>query len=161
MLGWVADDFFHCGLALSAPMQVDPLSLNGVRGALWVQEDVDPESNYCVGEGRGADIIEGHPLNSLAWLANSEVAHAMGGLPRGWVVSLGSVTQTQWVKPHPSGVTVKLKFGQLGARAEGRKAFRQAIGIAGGSELGCIGPPHGQLLREMVVRLYGGEYEYP
>lgn len=116
LLGWAADDFFHCGLALSAPMQIDPIALDSFRGAMWVREaDNERQENLqpheCVGEGSGADIIQGHPLNSLVWLANSEVAHALGGLPSGWVVSHGSVTKTAWVRPCPwPGTTVSVRF---------------------------------------------------
>jgi len=55
-------------------------------------------NDRSVGEGVGSDIIEGHPLKALLWLANSEVGARMGGLPPGWVVSLGSVTQTHWLE---------------------------------------------------------------
>jgi 2-keto-4-pentenoate hydratase len=112
VLGWVADDFFHCGLVLSTPMPVEPLSLDALRGAMWVANG--DEDSHCVGEGNGSDIIDGHPLNSLVWLANSEVAHSQGGLPRGWVVSLGSVTQTAWVDPLPRpGAIVRVKFSRV------------------------------------------------
>ena len=41
--------------------------------------------------------MSGHPLEALVWLANSEAAAAMGGLPAGWIVSLGSVWRTHWL----------------------------------------------------------------
>lgn len=90
---WIADDFFHCGSVLGPPLAaVAPERLDGLRGAMWVD-------GTCVGEGIGADIIAGHPLEALVWLADSPVAHAMGGLPAGWVVSLGSVCRTHWLAP--------------------------------------------------------------
>jgi 2-keto-4-pentenoate hydratase len=90
---WVADDFFHAGSVLGPPMEgVEARALDALCGSMHVD-------GACVGEGMGADIIEGHPLRALCWLADSPVAHAMGGLPAGWVVSLGSVCKTVWVRP--------------------------------------------------------------
>ena len=72
----------------------------------------------CVGDGVGADIIAGDPLQALVWLANSEVAIAMGGLQRGWVVSLGSVCQTHWVEP-AARTKVHIKFSAAGLGTHG------------------------------------------
>jgi 2-keto-4-pentenoate hydratase len=55
-------------------------------------------------EGVGADLL-GDPMNCLAWLANSPVAHAFGGLKAGQVVMLGSVTPPVWLAG-PASVTV-------------------------------------------------------
>lgn len=104
MLAWVADDFFHAGSALGPALEADPLSLDSLHGAMWVD-------GALAGSGVGADIISGHPLNALVWLANSQAAHAMGGLPAGWVVSLGSVCRTHWVQRKPS-TKVRVTFGR-------------------------------------------------
>ena len=107
LLGWVSDDFFNCGLVLGPPMDVAPLALDAARGAMWAPGADGAEQ--CVGEGSGADIIDGHPLNSLVWLANSEVARALGGLPRGWIVSLCSVTRTAWLASPDARVRVEFR----------------------------------------------------
>lgn len=75
---------------LPSVVGVDPIKLDELHGAMYVD-------GVFVGEGMGRDIIEGHPLEALVWLANSSVAAEMGGLPRGWVVSLGSVCKTVWL----------------------------------------------------------------
>ena len=49
-----------------------------------------------VGRGFGRDIIHGHPLEALVWLAN-ETSRCGRELPAGWIVMLGSVVQTKWV----------------------------------------------------------------
>jgi 2-keto-4-pentenoate hydratase len=55
-------------------------------------------------EGKAGDLL-GHPMNCLAWLAESPVAAAFGGLKAGQVVMLGSVTPPFWL-PGPCAVTV-------------------------------------------------------
>lgn len=88
---WIADDFFSCGSILGPALPVDPQRLRDLSGAMWVND-------VCVGEGAGSDIIAGDPLEALRWLAASEATAAMGGLPKGWVVSLGSVCKTHWLR---------------------------------------------------------------
>ena len=50
-----------------------------------------------VGSGHGRDIINGHPLEALVWLAKAEAARGRD-LPADWFVMLGSVVQTEWVE---------------------------------------------------------------
>jgi 2-keto-4-pentenoate hydratase len=50
-----------------------------------------------VGSGVGADVL-GHPLNALAWLANTMVERGRP-LRAGMVVSTGSIVSTKWPKP--------------------------------------------------------------
>ena len=94
-LCWIADDFFHAGLVLGPPIlmldgsPIDPMSLNRLYGRLSID-------GQTLGEGSGTDIVSGHPLEALRWLANSDVA-ADRGLPPGWIVSLGSVCRTHWL----------------------------------------------------------------
>jgi 2-keto-4-pentenoate hydratase len=54
--------------------------------------------------GITTDLL-GHPLNGLAWLANSLEATAFGGLRAGQVIMLGSVTPPVWLTG-PTEVTV-------------------------------------------------------
>ena len=49
-----------------------------------------------VGDGYGRDIINGHPLEALAWLANEQSSLGRE-IPKGWIVLLGSVVQTKWL----------------------------------------------------------------
>jgi 2-oxo-3-hexenedioate decarboxylase/2-keto-4-pentenoate hydratase len=53
----------------------------------------------------------GHPLHALAWLANSLAEHGQPGLKAGEFVLLGSVVETQWLKP---GDRVEIDIPQLG-----------------------------------------------
>ena len=62
------------------------------------------------GEGVGADLL-GHPLDALAWLAASPAARVFGGLRKGQVVFLGSVTPPAWIEG-PCDVVVE--FDTLG-----------------------------------------------
>ena len=111
-LCWLADDFFHAGSVLGPPMHVyegdthtgkgttfDPRWLHLLRGTMLVDD-------RQVGTGSGADIIDGHPLKALVWLASSAEA-APNGLPAGWIVSLGSVCRTHWLQPTESQVRVE------------------------------------------------------
>ncbi len=87
---WLADDFFGAGIVLGEPVQ-DWLKLDlpSIQGAMRI-------NGIEVGAGRGRDIIGGHPLEALAWLAN-DVSHRGQDLPAGWIVMLGSVVQTKWL----------------------------------------------------------------
>jgi 2-keto-4-pentenoate hydratase len=63
------------------------------------------------GEGHGRDLL-GHPMEALAWLADSGAAHAFGGLRVGQVVFLGSVTPPIWLE---GPCAVRVEFDGLGA----------------------------------------------
>jgi 2-keto-4-pentenoate hydratase len=95
----IADQVFHaaCVLGTSAAESWRTMDLLTLRGRLVVdgqQRD----------EGVGADLL-GNPMNCLAWLASSSVAHAFGGLKAGQTVMLGSVTPPVWLAG-PASVTV-------------------------------------------------------
>jgi 2-keto-4-pentenoate hydratase len=64
-----------------------------------------------VGSGYGRDIINGHPLEALVWLANAEADRGRD-LPADWIVMLGSVVQTKWVT---KGDLVSVEIEGLGA----------------------------------------------
>ena len=87
---WVADDFFGAGIVLGEAVtewkQLDLAELEGVMRINGTE----------VGRGFGRDIIHGHPLEALVWLAN-ETARRDRELPAGWIIMLGSVVQTKWV----------------------------------------------------------------
>jgi len=87
---WVSDDFFGAGAVLGAPVtDWNTLDLPSLRGTMLID-------GQDVGSGFGRDIINGHPLEALVWLANqqSRLGHE---IPAGWVVMLGSVVQTKWI----------------------------------------------------------------
>ncbi len=103
----IADDFFHAGLVLgrrqtnwdAATLAAD---LSALTGVAWV-------NGKEVGRGRGADIL-GNPLEALAWIAN-HCARRKVALPRGTLVSLGSLIQTHWLEP---GDVVDIEIERLG-----------------------------------------------
>jgi 2-keto-4-pentenoate hydratase len=99
----IADDFFGAGLILGeAHVAFDPNELDQTTATMLID-------GVEVGAGRGSDIL-GHPLEALAWLANS--LNARGSLLRaGEVVTLGSLVATHWVEP---GSTVQILNVPLG-----------------------------------------------
>jgi len=102
---WVADDFFGAGIVLGEPVtDWRGLDLAAVRGSMSI-------NGQEVGSGVGRDIINGHPLAALEWLANAEAVRGRD-LPAGWVVMLGSVVQTRWVA---KGDVVAVEIAGLGA----------------------------------------------
>lgn len=104
----IADDFFHAGLVLNRrqtnwPAATLGADLAALEGAAWV-------NGVEVGRGRGADIL-GNPLEALVWLAN-HCARRGVSLPRGTLVSLGSLIQTHWLEP---GDKVDIEIERLGS----------------------------------------------
>jgi 2-keto-4-pentenoate hydratase len=85
----IADDFFAAGAVLAEPVAAeevaDVASLIGTTAINGAE----------AGRGRGADVM-GHPLNALAWLANSLAARGTG-LRRDEIVLTGSLVETKWL----------------------------------------------------------------
>lgn len=101
---WLADDFFGAGIVLGSPVtEWDALDLAALEGSMAINGE-------SVGSGHGRDIINGHPLEALVWLANAEAARGRG-LPADWIVMLGSIVQTKWVI---KGDTVTVDIEGLG-----------------------------------------------
>jgi 2-keto-4-pentenoate hydratase len=101
---WVADNFFGAGIVLGEPVtNWQSLVLPDVRGRMRINDDE-------VGTGYGRDIINGHPLEALVWLANEQSMRGRD-LPADWIVMLGSVVQTKWVA---KGDTVVAELDGLG-----------------------------------------------
>lgn len=100
----VADDFFNAGCVLGEPLHD------------WQELDLASLTGYAringreVARGSGA-LVMGHPLHALAWLANSRAEHGQPGLKAGEFILLGSVVETQWLKP---GDRVDIGVTQLG-----------------------------------------------
>ncbi|MCM5570420.1 fumarylacetoacetate hydrolase family protein [Burkholderiaceae bacterium FT117] len=87
----VADDFFNAGCVLG-PLRRNwrSLDLAALQGRMSI-------NGTEVGRGRG-ELVMGHPLNALAWLANARIEHSLPPLRKGEFVLLGSVVATQWLK---------------------------------------------------------------
>ena len=101
---WVADNFFGAGIVMGPPVtDWQSIDLANVAGEMQINGE-------CVGQGMGKDIINGHPLEALAWLAN-DFGQREEELPAGWIVMLGSVVQTKWVAQND---TVSVHLSQLG-----------------------------------------------
>ena len=101
---WIADDFFGAGVVLGKPIDDwQNLDLPSLQGEMLINGD-------SVGQGHGRDIINGHPLEALVWLANEHASRSCD-LPAGWIVMLGSVVQTKWVR---AGDEVEVEIDSLG-----------------------------------------------
>ena len=88
---WLADDFFGAGIVLGKPVtEWHALDLAALQGSMRI-------NSAEVGTGYGRDIIKGHPLEALIWLANFEAGQGHD-LPSDWIVMLGSIVQTKWVE---------------------------------------------------------------
>lgn len=100
----IADDFFGAGVVLGAPVDAhavsDPSQLDGT-GYINDRE---------IGRGKGSDVLD-HPLNALAWLANS-LSQRGRSLRRGEIVLLGSFIETRWLN---RGETVRFDVDGLGS----------------------------------------------
>lgn len=86
----IADDFFGSACVLGEPVtEWSSIDLRGLGGSMSVNGEQ-------LGRGRGADIL-GHPLEALAWLANSLETRG-SYLRAGEFVLLGSLVQTHWIQ---------------------------------------------------------------
>lgn len=85
----IADDFFDAAVVIGEPVERwRALDLRALSGATRI-------NNREVGRGQGADVM-GHPMQALAWLANSLATRGQS-LKRGQFVFTGSVVETKWV----------------------------------------------------------------
>ncbi|MGO8915796.1 MAG: 2-keto-4-pentenoate hydratase [Stellaceae bacterium] len=102
--GLIANNAWNAGCVLG-PAVTDwrALDLAAVTGTMAI-------NGVEIGRGRGGDVMGGHPLHALAWVANAVAARGRP-LRRGMIVQTGSVVATQWPKP---GDTVTVSFAGLG-----------------------------------------------
>jgi 2-keto-4-pentenoate hydratase len=99
----IADNFFNSGCVLGmAVRDWRRLDLARLGGRMLINGEE-------VGRGRGAMVL-GHPLEALAWLANSRAARGLG-LRRGEFVFLGSLVETKWLR---AGDEVRIEIEELG-----------------------------------------------
>jgi 2-keto-4-pentenoate hydratase len=106
--GLIANNAWNAGCVLAPPVtEWRKLDLAAATGTMTVN---DKE----IGRGRGGDVLGGHPLHVLAFVANT-LSQRGRGLSRGMIVQTGSVVATQWPR---RGDEVKVAFTGLGeARA--------------------------------------------
>ena len=90
----VADNCWNAGIVLGPPVAAwRDVDLGAARGVLTL-------NGAAVSEGKGADAL-GHPLNALAWLADSMAARGRP-LERGMIVMTGSIVKTCFPAPGDS-----------------------------------------------------------
>jgi 2-keto-4-pentenoate hydratase len=96
----IADDYFAAGAVLGPPVAAAHIA--DAAGLVGVTEI----NGHEVGRGQGSDVM-GHPLNALAWLANS-LAEAGAHLKAGEIVLTGSLVETKWLaRGDKASVTVE------------------------------------------------------
>lgn len=98
----LADRMYHAAAVTGDPIAPEGIDLAALHGEIRLADGTTDH-------GVGADLL-GHPLNGLALLAASPLAHAFGGLRAGQIVLLGSVTPPIWLSG-PMAATVR--FGTL------------------------------------------------
>jgi 2-oxo-3-hexenedioate decarboxylase/2-keto-4-pentenoate hydratase len=104
----VADDFYNGGSLLGPELRdFDPRELDGVKTRLLVNGEE-------VGTGSG-DMVLGHPLEALAWIANTLVARG-NPLRAGQFVSLGSVIRGQPMEAGDEAVVIHDPLGEVRIR---------------------------------------------
>ncbi len=100
----IADDFFNAGCVLGEPVtDWQKLDLAALVGRATI-------NGVEVGRGNG-ELVMGHPLNALAWLANSRAEYGLPGLKAGEFILLGSVVETKWLQ---AGDKVQIEIEALG-----------------------------------------------
>ena len=90
-LGVAADNAWNAGV-VRGPERADwqSLDLENSRGAMTINQE-------AAGEGFGRDVL-GHPLDALAWLANT-LAGRGKELKSGMLVMTGSIVSTKFLNP--------------------------------------------------------------
>jgi len=102
--GLIANNAWNAGCVLGAAVtDWRRLDLAEISGAMAI-------NGVEIGRGRGGDVMNGHPLHALAWVANTVAARGRP-LRRGMIVQTGSVVATQWPKP---GDLATVNFAGLG-----------------------------------------------
>jgi 2-keto-4-pentenoate hydratase len=102
--GLIANNAWNAGAVLGEPVGGwRALDLAAITGRLAI-------NGVELGRGRGGDVMGGHPLHALAWVANMLAARGRP-LRRGMIVQTGSVVATQWPK---RGERVTVSFDGLG-----------------------------------------------
>lgn len=102
---FIADNTWNAGVVLGAPAQADRAgNLPEARGSMYI-------NGSLIAEGHGRDVL-GHPLNALAWLANSLTRSGLA-LEPGMIVMTGSLVPTQFVQAGDAVRYVLDGFGEI------------------------------------------------
>ena len=97
----IADDFFHKACVLGMPVtDWQGIDLAAVKGRTLI-DGVEK------GSGTGADVM-GHPLEAVAWLANTLAAHGTR-LTAGQIVLTGSVAPVIWLDSPAAVAEIRLE----------------------------------------------------
>ena len=97
----IADDFFHKACVLGTPVtDWQGIDLSAVKGRTLI-DGVEK------GSGTGADVM-GHPLEAVAWLANTLAAHGTR-LTAGQIVLTGSVAPVIWLDSPAAVAEIRLE----------------------------------------------------
>jgi 2-keto-4-pentenoate hydratase len=100
----IADNFFNAGCVLGEPVKDwRELDLCAIKGRTLINGEE-------VGRGDGSMVL-GHPLEALAWLANSRAKRGLR-LERGRFVFLGSLVETKWLN---AGDKAQIEIDSLGS----------------------------------------------
>ena len=102
-LGVMADNAWNAGVELGEPIiEWQDIDLESLSGEMVINGEP-------AGEGKGGDAL-GHPLEALAWLANSLAERSLS-LKRDMIVMTGSIVSTKFLK---SGDEVSFEIDTLG-----------------------------------------------
>ena len=102
-LGVVADNTWNAGVVLGPQVTAwRNIDLAATRGAMII-------NGQRAGEGKGGDVM-GHPLEALAWLANTLAARGKS-LLQGMIVMTGSIVSTKFLN---TGDTATVSIDGLG-----------------------------------------------
>ena len=102
-LGVVADNTWNAGVVLGPQVTAwRDIDLVAARGAMVI-------NGQQAGEGKGGDVM-GHPLEALAWLANTLAARGKS-LSQGMIVMTGSIVSTKFLN---TGDTATVTIDGLG-----------------------------------------------
>jgi 2-oxo-3-hexenedioate decarboxylase/2-keto-4-pentenoate hydratase len=104
----IADDYFAAGAVLGPEVPAAEAGDIAAATGTTVVNGVE------LGRGRGADVL-GHPLNALAWLAESLAARGTF-LRAGETVLTGSLVETKWLKAGDDVRVAVSGLGEIGFR---------------------------------------------
>jgi 2-oxo-3-hexenedioate decarboxylase/2-keto-4-pentenoate hydratase len=104
----VADDYFGAGAVLGPEVPA------AAAGDLAACVGTTVVNGVELGRGRGADVL-GHPLNALAWLAQT-LARRGTWLRAGETVLTGSLVETKWLKAGDDVRVAVSGLGEIGFR---------------------------------------------
>ena len=97
----IADDFFHKACVLGTPVSDwQDIDLAAIAGRTRID-------GIEKGSGTGADVM-GHPLEAVAWLANTLADHGHR-LAAGQIVLTGSVAPVIWIEGSPCQAEIALE----------------------------------------------------